>query len=83
MASAFNRTNMPHSLRPLVLELMEMINELADSVTDIKTKYDVHTHNADGSEAGSYFTSEPVTDAEDVTAGTASVLAAAPTKISH
>lgn len=83
MASAHDRENMPHDYSAMVEEMMEMINELADSVADIKTIFDAHTHNADGSEAGAYFTSPPRSDAADVTAGTASTVAAAPTKISH
>ena len=83
MANALDRSNMPHDYKLLVQELMEMINELSVSIANVKTMYDAHTHNADGSEAGSYFTSPPRTDAADVTAGSASALAAAPTVISH
>lgn len=78
----FTRDSMPHDLRSLVSELMEMINELSDSVTDIKAIFDAHTHNADGAQSGSYYTSPPRSDAATVTAGSASTVAAAPTKIS-
>lgn len=83
MGNELDRVNMPHDYRLLVQELMEMVNELAVSITDIKTIFDAHTHNADGSEAGSYYTSPPRSDAADVTAGSASTVASAPTKISH
>ncbi len=82
MGNQFTRDSMPHDLRALVSELMEITAELADSVTDIKTIFDAHTHNADGSESGSYFTSKPRSDAEGVSAGSASTVAAAPSKIS-
>ena len=50
----------------LVITLYTVLNQFA-------SVYNVHTHNADGSELGAYFTSPPRTDAATVTAGTASV----------
>jgi len=78
----FTRDSMPHDFRALISELMQMVNELSDSVTDIKTIFDAHTHNGDGAQAGAYYTSPPRSNAATVTAGTASTVAAAPTKIS-
>lgn len=56
-----------------------LVNELRDDhatfktvVDDLKTAFNAHTHNADGGQAGSYFTSPPRTDAATVTLGTAS-----------
>lgn len=57
-----------------------MINDIPDPKTRraMKAMYDEmasvinnHTHNADGGQAGSYFTSKPRADAETVSAGTA------------
>lgn len=57
-----------------------LINDISDPQTRraVKAMYDEmasvinnHTHNADGSESGSYFTSKPRSDAETVSAGTA------------
>ena len=50
----------------LVITLYTVLNQLAAA-------YNAHTHNADGSEGGAYFTSPPRTDTADVTAGTASI----------
>lgn len=55
-----------------------LINDISDPQTRraVKAMYDEmasvinnHTHNADGSEAGSYYTSKPRTNAETVSAG--------------
>lgn len=53
------------------------VTALVALANDIKAKYNAHTHNADGSESGSYFTSPPRTDAADVTAGTPGTTAVA------
>lgn len=41
---------------------------LFEELTDA---FDAHTHNADGAQVGSYFTSPPRSDTATVTAGTA------------
>lgn len=55
-----------------------IINDITDPQTRraVKAMYDEmasvinnHTHNADGSETGSYYTSKPRTNAEGVSAG--------------
>lgn len=48
------------------------------AVNELITQFELHTHNADGSEAGSYFTSPPRSDTATVTAGTAIVLTTGP-----
>ena len=88
------RTNVPHDYRLMQEELWQVVNELVDSITAVavdwaamKVIFDAHTHNADGSESGSYYVSPPRSNTADVTAGTASVVAAdtvtTPTKMSH
>ncbi len=77
------RTNMPTNTRDIALECWEMLSEIVDWMTEVDADFEAHTHNADGSESGSYFTSPPRTDAADVTAGTARTIAVAvPTKMS-
>lgn len=53
------------------------LDALTALVNDLKAKFNAHTHNADGSQAASYFTSPPRTDAATVTAGTAGTTAVA------
>jgi hypothetical protein len=78
-----DRANMPNDLSVLVDELRVMVNELVDSITDIKTVFEAHTHAADGSESAGYFTGTPVSDAAGITAGTDAEIAAAPAKMYH
>jgi len=80
---AITRTAVPTNPRQMLEELWEVVNELVDTVASMKTLFDAHTHNGDGAQAGSYFTSPPRSDAATVTAGTASAFPAAPTKMSH
>lgn len=88
------RTAMPNDQRILVEELWQITNELIDSIAAVavdwaamKVIFDAHTHNGDGSESGSYFTSPPRSDSATVTAGTLSPVAAdtvtTPVKMSH
>ena len=58
-----------------------MINDISDPATRravqgiyeaLKATFDNHTHNADGAQVGAYYTSKPRSDAETVSAGTAS-----------
>lgn len=44
---------------------------------ELKADFNNHCHNADGAQAGSYFTSRPRSDASTVTAGTAQTVDAA------
>jgi len=69
-----SRTTMSRDIWEVLGHVMLALGEIKSDLADIKAKYDAHTHNADGSEAGSYFTSEPRTDAEGVSAGTASAI---------
>jgi len=78
-----NRDSMPNSLPALVDELRVMVNQLCDSITDIKTVFEAHTHAADASETAGYFTGTPVSDAADITGGTDAEIAAAPDKMYH
>jgi len=55
----------------LVRKILEELGNIKTDLDEIKAQFDSHTHNADGSQAGSYFTSPPRTDAATVTAGTA------------
>lgn len=57
-----------------------LLNQVADRKTrealrliyaELKTAFDSHTHNADGAQAGSYYTSPPRSDTATVSAGTA------------
>ena len=60
--------------------LDELIIDHAAFITltsELKSDFDAHTHNADGSQAGAYFTSIPKTDAATVSAGTTRSIAAA------
>jgi len=60
--------------------LDELIVDHAAFITltsELKSDFDAHTHNADGAQAGSYFTSIPKTDAATVSAGTTRSIAAA------
>jgi len=78
------RTNIPRQLWPMVEELWETVNEIINFLNEVKTDFEAHTHNADGSESGSYYTSTPRTDAATVDLGTARTISTAlPTKPSH
>lgn len=84
MAMGNVRDQMPNQMPDLIHELMEMINEVVDFLTEVKTDFEAHTHAGDGAQAGSYFVSNPKTDAETVDAGTDRTIATAlPVKISH
>lgn len=57
-----------------------LINQISDRKTreamrdlysELKTAFDSHTHNADGAQAGSYYTSPPRSNTATVSAGTA------------
>lgn len=80
--SQYPRSSQSNDPTQLLHELWEIVNEVLVMLTEIKTDFEAHTHNADGSEAGSYFTSPPRTDTADVTAGTASTFGAVPAKMS-
>jgi len=61
-----NITNLINQINdPAAKHAMQLIYD------ELKDKFDNHTHNADGSQVGSYYTSKPRSDAETVTAGTA------------
>lgn len=78
------RRNVPRGDKALIEEMWEMIHEAIDLLQEIKDEFEAHTHNADGGQLESYFTSPPRTDAATVTAGTASTLVTAvPEKMSH
>lgn len=60
--------------------ITSMINQISDPATrqavqglfnHMKSVFDSHTHNADGSQGAAYYTSTPRTNAETVSAGTA------------
>ena len=64
-------------------ELKTAVDELIDDHATLKTltdevisDFDAHTHNADGSQGGSYFTSIPKTDAATLSGGTTRSIAA-------
>ena len=82
-ASAFRDAGQQAFVQGLVRDLITTRNAL-DALTTafnaLVTLYNAHTHGADGSEAGAYFTSKPQTDTETVSqvaetasAGTAGV----------
>ena len=71
------RTNMPSNTRDIAEECWQMLNEVQAWIAEVDADFEAHTHNADGAQAGSYFTSPPRTDAATVTAGTARTIAAA------
>jgi len=75
--AGITRTNMPTNTRDIAEEAWQMLNEIVDWITEIDADFEAHTHNADGAQAGSYFTSPPRTDAATVTLGTARTIAAA------
>lgn len=77
------RTNVPRDTMSMVEELWEMAHEIITLLEEIKLDFEAHTHNADGAQAGSYFTSPPRTNAATVTAGTASTLGAVPIRMTH
>lgn len=54
--------------------LQALFDALNTDVSAIVTAFNAHTHNGDGAQAGSYFTSPPRSDAATVTAGTASTV---------
>lgn len=79
-----SRTEMPNDQGKILEELWRMANELVDNMAELKALYEGHTHNADGAQAGSYYTSTPRSNAEGVTAGTTSgTTVATPNKLSH
>jgi hypothetical protein len=47
------------------------LDALTALVNDLKAKFNAHTHNGDGAQAGAYYTSPPRSNAATVTAGTA------------
>lgn len=55
---------------PILKELQQKIEDIATLVNEIKADFNAHTHNADGGQAGSYFTSPPRSDEATVTEGT-------------
>lgn len=60
--------------------LDELVTDHATFITltsELKSDFDAHTHNADGSQVGSYFTSIPKTDAATLSGGTTRSIAAA------
>lgn len=72
------RTNVPRGDKALIEEIWEMVHECIDLLNELKT----HTHQGDGAQPGTYFTSEPRTDAATLTGGTATT-APVPEKMSH
>ena len=80
--SDYPRTAQSNDPTQLLHELWEIVNEALVLLTEIKTDFEAHTHNGDGAQAGSYFTSPPRTDAATVTAGTPRTLGTVPVKMS-
>lgn len=78
-----SRTSVPTNTRAIAEELWEVVNEVLVQLADIKAKYEAHTHNGDGAQVGSYFTSPPRTDAATVTAGSASTVGTTPARMQH
>jgi hypothetical protein len=50
--------------------LYDVLWGLATAQNVLIAAFNIHTHAADGSEAGAYNTSKPQTDAEDISQGT-------------
>lgn len=55
---------------------------LATLANEVKADFNAHTHNADGAQVGSYYTSPPRTNAATVTLGTAATVLAADVTVS-
>lgn len=51
-------------------ELIQQVQALEDKLNALIDAFNTHTHNADGSESGSYYTSPPRSNAATVTGGT-------------
>lgn len=69
------RTSMSNEDSEIIEHLMGAIREIAADLAAIKVIFDAHTHNGDGAQAGSYYTSPPRSNAATVTSGTASAFA--------
>ena len=65
------------ALAALANDVKAKYNAAVTLINEIKADFNAHTHNADGAQAGSYFTSPPRSDAATVTLGTASSVATA------
>lgn len=52
--------------------LHEILSDLLTQVNDLTDKFNVHTHAADGAQAGAYNSSKPQSDAETIAQGTPS-----------
>lgn len=72
-AVASGRGNLTDQLALIKADL-DALTALAN---DLKAKFDAHTHNADGAQAGAYYTSPPRTNTATVTAGTTGVTSVA------
>lgn len=81
--AGITRNRVPVDTRLMLSELWEVVNELIVQIDDLKVKYEAHTHNGDGAQAGSYFTSPPRTDAATVTLGSASTVGTTPSRMEH
>lgn len=57
-------------------ELARIVNQLQVAVEELKTDFNLHTHRADGAQAGAYNTSKPQSDTQTVVPVTAVAVAA-------
>lgn len=64
-------THTRKAMQAIIDALRADINEIATDLADHKTIFDAHTHNADGAQAGSYYTSPPRSNTATVSAGSA------------
>lgn len=53
-----------------------IVQDLLAEIAALGAVYNSHTHNGDGAQAGSYYTSPPRSNAATVTAGTANLYTA-------
>lgn len=65
------------ALTALTNDLKAKYNAAVTLINELKADFNIHTHNGDGAQAGSYFTSPPRSDAATVTLGTALTAATA------
>ena len=77
------RTDIEVDTKLMLAEIWKLTDEIVDMLAGIKGDFEAHTHNGDGAQAGSYFTSPPRVDAATVTAGTLRTVSAPPTKMTH
>lgn len=58
----------------VVANLVNTVNTLIAKVNELETSYVSHKHHCDGSQAGAYTTTAPVTDVATIVGGTAIAL---------